>query len=107
EDDSTHLSGTILAKKTSGNTRVLEIETDTGRKRSLNLHKDVVINYDGDQLAYRDLAVGDVADFVIVDGEVAYIQVTERQKDTRYISGIVTKTRIARDEMDIEVRDSN
>lgn len=107
EDDSTHLSGTILAKKTSGNTRVLEIETDTGRKRSLNLHKDVVINYDGDQLAYRDLAVGDVADFVIVDGEVAYIKVTERQKDTRYISGIVTKTRIARDEMDIEVRDSN
>jgi len=47
EDDSTHLTGTIKAKQTSGSTRTLEIETDTGRKRSLTLHSDAVIIYDG------------------------------------------------------------
>lgn len=107
EDDSTHLSGTIKAKKTSGSTRILEIETEAGRKRSLTLHKDVVITYDGDTLAYKDLAVGNVADFVIVDNQVVYIQVTERLSDTRYLSGVVIRTRVARDEMSIEVQDSS
>ncbi|HHT84401.1 MAG: S-layer homology domain-containing protein [Bacillota bacterium] len=107
EDESTHLTGTIKAKQTSGSTRTLEIETDAGRKRSLTLHADVVIKYEGDTISFKDLAVGDVAAFVIVDNRVVYIQVIERLSEVRYVSGVVTRTRVSKDEMSIEVQDSS
>lgn len=107
DEDSTHISGTIKAKKTTGATRMLTIETKSGQERVLTLHKDVAITYYGEPIAYKDLSVEDVATFVIRDNQVVRIQVTERFSETRYVSGTVTGILITTEEMNIDVVDSS